>query len=81
MWASKVDWWSLTEKLLHVCEAVRPGQFFVRRMLNQLGLSARKPWRDSLEMRRPSRRTTLMLTLEFNPDVTFWWLLVGGALL
>ena len=78
---SEVELTSLTGKLLHVCEVVRPGKSFIRRMLNQLGLSARKPWRDSLEMRRPSRRTTLMLTLEFNSDVTFWWLLVGGALL
>ena len=78
--ASEVELRSLTGKLLHVCEVVRPGKFFVRRMLNQLGLSASKPWRDNLKMRRPSRRTTLMLTPEFHSDVTFWRLLVGGAL-
>ena len=32
---SEVELTSLTGKLLHVCEVVRPGEFFVRRMLNQ----------------------------------------------
>ena len=31
-------------------------------------------------MRRPSRCTIFMLTPEFHADVTFWRLLVGGAL-
>lgn len=34
---------SLLGKLLHLSEVVRPGKFFVRRILNQLGLEQFKP--------------------------------------
>ena len=33
---------SLLGKLLHLCEVVRPGKYFVRRILNQLGLAPLK---------------------------------------
>ena len=33
---------SLLGKLLHLCEVVRPGKFFVCRILNQLGLAPLK---------------------------------------
>ena len=37
---------SLIGKLLHLCEVVRPGKFFVGRMLNQLGLPPSQRWQD-----------------------------------
>ena len=40
--ASDVELRSLTGKLLHVCEVVRPGKFFIRRMLNQLWTVGKK---------------------------------------
>ena len=42
--ASESELRSLMGKLLHVCEVVRPGKFFVRRMLNQLGMPPVKAW-------------------------------------
>ncbi|CAN0456082.1 unnamed protein product, partial [Pylaiella littoralis] len=36
--ASIKDVRSLLRKLLHLCHVVRPGKFFIRRILNQLGL-------------------------------------------
>ena len=38
----------LLGKLLYASEVVRPGKFFVRRMLNQLGLPPVKRWREKL---------------------------------
>ena len=35
---------SLMGKLLHVSEVVRPGKLFVRRIINQLGMSPVRPW-------------------------------------
>ena len=78
--ASESELRTLTGKLLHVCEVVRPGKFFVRRMLNQLGLSSGSPWKDNLEMRRARKRKPLKLTPEFHSDVAFWRLLVEGVL-
>lgn len=37
---------SLTEKLLHVCEAIRPGKFLVRRMLSQVRVPPGQPWEE-----------------------------------
>ena len=37
---------SLMGKLLHVCEVVRPGKVFVRRMLNQLGTPPVQAWHE-----------------------------------
>jgi len=37
--ASVIEAQSLLGKLLHLSEVVRPGRFFVRRIINQLGLA------------------------------------------
>ena len=37
--ASEEELHSLISRLLYLCEVVRPGKYFVRRMLNQEGLS------------------------------------------
>ena len=42
--ASERELRSLMGKLLHVSEVVRPGKFFVRRIINQLGMSPVRPW-------------------------------------
>ena len=38
---------SLLGKLLQLCEVVMPGKFFVRRILNQLGLAPLKAGEDT----------------------------------
>ena len=42
--ASEYELRSLMGKLLHVSEVVRPGVFFVRRIINQLGISPVRSW-------------------------------------
>ena len=70
---------SLMGKLLHVCELVRPGNIFVRRMLNQLGLppvpaGADEPWGS-----RGGKRARIRLGREFHDGLSFWRLLVDKA--
>ena len=61
---------SLLGKLLHLCEVVRPGKFFIRRILNQLGLAPLQVGAGRLPPAR--RRDTLTLTREFHADLAFW---------
>ena len=61
---------SLLGKLLHLCEVVRPGKFFIRRILNQLGLAPLQVGAGRLPPAR--RRDTLTLTREFLADLAFW---------
>ena len=42
--ASEYELRSLMGKLLHVSEVVRPDLFFIRRVINQLGMSPVRPW-------------------------------------
>ena len=42
--ASEEELRSLMVRLLHLCEVVRPGKYFVRRMLNQVGLRPVRAW-------------------------------------
>ena len=42
--ASEEELRSLIGRLLHFCEVVRPGKYFVRRMLNQVGLLPARAW-------------------------------------
>ena len=75
---------SLRGKLLHVCEVVRPGKFFVRRMLNQLGMPPVQAWHE--RVRGPGRgdrssrsRAHVRLGDEFHDDLSFWRLMVEKA--
>ena len=61
---------------------VRPGKFFVRRMLNMLGLPPVKRWQEKFggggqRSRRPGR---LPLGPEFHADIGFWKLMVSEEL-
>ena len=42
--ASEEELRSLIDRLLHLCEVVRPGKYFVRRMINQVGLPPARAW-------------------------------------
>lgn len=72
---------SLLGKLLHLSEVVRPGKFFVRRILNQLGL---EPFRaeetdDRFALRGQRRRGVVRLNREFHADLEFWRLIMEMA--
>ena len=56
---------------------VRPGKFFVRRMLNQLGLPLVKRWQEKLGGSSPRSRRAGRLALgpEFHVNVGFWRLM------
>lgn len=80
---------SLIGKLLHLCEVVRPGKFFVGRMLNQLGLPPSQRWQDKwqgkLATSRGAResaggRGPIWLGPEFHADVEFWRLIVAWGM-
>ena len=47
---------SLIGKLLHLCEVVRPGRFFVGRMLDQLGLAPSQRWQDKWQSKLAASR-------------------------
>ncbi|CAB1102718.1 unnamed protein product [Ectocarpus sp. CCAP 1310/34] len=66
---------SLLGKLLHLCEVVRPGKFFVRRILNQLGLPPMKAGGDAgtgVMVGGKHRRGRVRLGREFHEDLAFW---------
>ena len=76
---------SLMGKLLHVCEVVRPGKFFVRRMLNQLGMLPVQAWHERVRGpgggdRASSSRSHVRLGGEFHDDLSFWRLMVAKAM-
>ncbi len=73
---------SLVGKLLHLSEVVRPGKFFVRRILNQLGLapfSTGETADKGFVARRPQRRGRVRLGPEFHDDLAFWRLILDMA--
>ena len=69
----------LVGDLLYASEVVRPGKFFVRRMLNQLGLPPVKRWQEKLGGSSPRSRRGGRLALgpEFHADVRFWRLMTS----
>lgn len=72
---------SLLGKLLHLCEVVRPGKFFIRRILNQLGLAPLKAEETdggSVVVSR-RKRGVVRLTREFHADLAFWRLVIEMA--
>ena len=54
--ASEAEVRSLIGKLLHLCEVVRPGRFFVGRMLDQLGLAPSQRWQDKWQSKLAASR-------------------------
>ena len=80
--ASEEELRSLIGRLLHLCEVVRPGKYFVRRMLNQAGPPPARAWsakyHASHTRAAPSPR--IHLGPEFHADASFWRLLVEGGL-
>ena len=80
--ASEDELRSLIGRLLHLCQVVRPEKYFVRRMLNHLGLPPVRVW--SAEFHASRTRTAsssrIRLVPEFHADVSFWRLLVAGGL-
>ena len=64
----------LLGKLLHLCEVVRPGKFFVRRILNQLGLAPLKEGEGlgkGVNVGGKHRRGCVRLSREFHDDLAF----------
>ena len=76
---------SLMGKLLHVSEVVRPGKSFVRRIINQLGMSPVRSWDERFGVsgvgkRRRKLRACVRLDPEFHDDISFWRMVVQRAL-
>ena len=87
--ASEAEVRSLIGKLLHLCEVVRPGKFFVGRMLNQLGLTPSQRWQDKWQSKLATSRGArasaggggcIWLGPEFHTDVEFWRLIVAWGM-
>ena len=83
--ASECELRSLMGKLLHVSEVVRTGKFFVRRIINQLGMSPVRPWGERFGLsgagkRRHKLRACVRLGPEFHDDISFWRMVVQRAL-
>ena len=75
----------LIGKLLHVSQVVRPGNFFIRRMLLSTRLPPLSGWKvttssDSFTVSVPDGHRVVRLDAEFHADVEFWRLLLGGRL-
>lgn len=76
--ASVREFRSLLGKLLHLCEVVRPGKFFVRRILKQLGLQ-RVDVGEEPESETVATRNTLTLGSEFHNGLEVWHMIVEMA--
>ena len=79
--ASEYELRSLIGKLLHVSEVVRPGKLFVRRIINQLGMSPVRPWDERFGVSgagkgRRKLRSCVRLGPEFQDDISFWRMVV-----
>ena len=73
---------SLLGRLLHLCEVVRPGKFFIRRILNHLGLAPLKAGEEigaGVVVGRKQRRGHVRLGREFHDDLVFWRLIIEMA--
>ena len=73
---------SLLGKLLHLCEVVRPGKFFVHLILNQLGLAPLKAGEgtgNGFAVGGKQRRGFVRLSREFHDDLAFWRIVVEMA--
>ena len=73
---------SLLGKLLHLCEVVRPGKFFVRRILNQLELAPPKAVEamgNGVAVGSKQRCGCVRLSREVHDDLVFWKIVVEMA--
>ena len=77
--ASESELRYLMGRRLHVREVVRPGNVFVCRMLNQLGLSPVPAGADESWGSTERTRACIRLGREFYDDLSFWRLLVDKA--
>ena len=66
--------------LLHLCYVVRPGKYFVRRMLNEVGLPPARAWSAKYHTShtRAASSPRIHLGPEFHADASFvfgacWW--------
>lgn len=71
---------TLIGKLLHMCGVVRPGKYFVRRMLLAVGLPQLNSGQVEYGASGGSPRRRVDLTAEFHADIAFWTLIVNRAL-
>ena len=83
--ASEYELRSFMGKLSHVSEVVRPGKIFVRRIINQLGMSPVRPWDERFGVSgagkgRRKLRACVRLGPEFHDDISFWRMVVHRAL-
>ena len=74
--ASEYELRSSMGKLLHVSEVVLPGKSFVRRIINQLGMSPIRPWDERFGVSgvgkgRRKLRACVRLGPEFHDDISF----------
>ena len=78
---ASVELRSLIGRLLHLCE-VRPGKYFIRRMLNQVSLPPVRAWSAKFHVShtRAASSPRMHLGPEFHVDVSFWRLLVARGL-
>ena len=82
--ASEYELRFLMGKRLHVSEVVRPDSFFVRRIVNQLGMSPVRPWNEQFGVSgvgkgRRTLRACVRHGLEFHDDISFWRMVVQRA--
>ena len=83
--ASEYELRSFMGKLSHVSEVVRSGNIFVRRIINQLGMSPVRPWDERFGVSgagkgRRKLRACVRLGPEFHDDISFWRMVVQRAL-
>ena len=79
--ASEDELRSLIGQLLHLCEVVRPGKYFIRRMLSHLGFPPVRAWSAEFHVSRTRTSSPrIRLGPAFHADVSFWRLLVAGGL-
>ena len=73
---------SLIGQLLHLCEVVRPGKYFVRRMLNKVRLPPARAWSAKYHAShtRAASSPRIHLGPGFHANASFWRLLVEGGL-
>ena len=80
--ASEAELRSLIARLLHLCEVVQPGKYFVRRMLNHVGLPPVRAWGAKFHTShsRAASYPRIQSGHEFHTDMSFSRLLVAGGL-
>lgn len=69
--ATAKEMWSLTGKLRHVAKVVRPGRFFVWRLLLTVGLEGQEETGDT-QLAAVPKGTIVQLGQEFHADLGWW---------